>query len=634
MAVSKLSASGEANEFNIGLTGVNVSVVLNKEYPSGGYTITSSSADNSMDIYIFNTDGSSAGYTGSKSLTATKPFNKIVVVGGTNGDLISFTFKETFTAATDNDEVTAGPFITSSTTTSLPGSADTSIITGGNFASDITATWTSAATASVYNPTIVRNSATQVTITRGNSGTLTPLHAPWILTLSNPGVNDPAGSAANKLSFTVGTLPTWTTTSPLPSYAKGVAFSQTLVATDTEGSTMTYTVASGTLPDGITLASNGVLSGTATVTTSHTPTIRATDTGGNTVDRTFTFNNVGANAPAWVTSAGNIATGTVGTAYSITFSATDDSGSAPTYSVASGTLPTGLTLNGTTGVLSGTPTTRGTFNFTLNATDANGTSTSRAFTAPMAGTVIVSITSTQQWTYPSSAITSAGVEALVVAGGGGGGDGNAAGGGGGAGALIYGSSTTLFTPGTEYTVTIGAGGVGARQDSIAASNGGNTSIGSLIVAIGGGRAGSNAGSSSAASGGSGGGASGPSAGSQTGASAGSVGTVPSGFTGFVNAGGNWLNTAFNWGSAGGGGGAGGAGGNGGAAGAGRTYSITGSAVTYAVGGIGAASNTIPGGPGGPGAANTGNGGDGANDPEEGQRRPGGSGIVVLKYLAP
>ncbi len=44
-----------------------------------------------------------------------------------------------------------------------------------------------------------------------------------------------------------------------------------------------------------------------------------------------------------------------------------------TYLIASGTLPAGLSLNSTTGVISGTPTTAGTTTVTWTATDANGT---------------------------------------------------------------------------------------------------------------------------------------------------------------------------------------------------------------------------------------------------------------------
>src|SRR6202042_2033049 len=58
----------------------------------------------------------------------------------------------------------------------------------------------------------------------------------------------------------------------------------------------------------------------------------------------------------------------VGTAYSSTITASG--GTSPyTFAKTSGTLPTGLTLS-TAGVLSGTPSAGGTFNFTITATDS------------------------------------------------------------------------------------------------------------------------------------------------------------------------------------------------------------------------------------------------------------------------
>ena len=44
----------------------------------------------------------------------------------------------------------------------------------------------------------------------------------------------------------------------------------------------------------------------------------------------------------------------------------------PTYSVTSGSLPKGLTLDATTGAITGTPTTEGTFEFTISATNSVG----------------------------------------------------------------------------------------------------------------------------------------------------------------------------------------------------------------------------------------------------------------------
>ena len=99
------------------------------------------------------------------------------------------------------------------------------------------------------------------------------------------------------------------------------------------------------------------------------------------------------------------------------------------------------------------------------------------------------------------------VDYLAVAGGGGGGR---YGGGGGAGGLLYANNITL-TPSVTYTVTIGAGGT--VGDTIAGTNGGNTSIsGSGFTTVttfgGGGGAGTNV-SSAGGNGGSGGGGAGP-----------------------------------------------------------------------------------------------------------------------------
>ena len=65
--------------------------------------------------------------------------------------------------------------------------------------------------------------------------------------------------------------------------------------------------------------------------------------------------------------------GTVGTSYSQTLAAT---GIAPiTWAITAGSLPSGLTLDTSSGAISGTPTAAGTFNFTVEATNAAGTMT-------------------------------------------------------------------------------------------------------------------------------------------------------------------------------------------------------------------------------------------------------------------
>ena len=202
------------------------------------------------------------------------------------------------------------------------------------------------------------------------------------------------------------------------------------------------------------------------------------------------------------------------------------------------------------------------------------------------------------------------VEYLVVAGGGSGGQNtsNRSGGGGGAGGFLTGS--TSLAAGT-YTVTVGAGGM-AKVTQDAASDGGTSSIGSTVVAIGGGAGASASGTTavSGRSGGSGGG----------GTSGGSGGAGSQG-----NAGGS--SSSSNYGT---GGGAGAAGTNRSAAiadgGAGLSSSITGTATTYAIGGGGSLTPDVSVVP------NTGRGGAGMFK-QTGIRlgANGSPGIVVIKY---
>ncbi len=67
----------------------------------------------------------------------------------------------------------------------------------------------------------------------------------------------------------------------------------------------------------------------------------------------------------------SVASGTVGSSYSSTVAASQSQGTV-SYALASGSLPAGVTLNSSTGALTGTPTTVGDYSFSITATDDNG----------------------------------------------------------------------------------------------------------------------------------------------------------------------------------------------------------------------------------------------------------------------
>ena len=199
------------------------------------------------------------------------------------------------------------------------------------------------------------------------------------------------------------------TPATLPFGAVNAAYSQTLAAA---GGTTPYTwsVTAGALPAGVTLSSAGLLSGTPTVTGTFNFTARVTDGASATTTRAFTLKINTVTALSFTTGA-TLRSGVVGAAYEDGISVTG--GTAPyTQAVTAGAPPTGLGL-GSNGLVSGTPTTVGTFTFTSTVTDAVGATASRNFSITIAATG-PSITTT---TLPNGAVGTAYSQALAVSGG-------------------------------------------------------------------------------------------------------------------------------------------------------------------------------------------------------------------------
>ena len=330
--------------------------------------------------------------------------------------------------------------------------------------------------------------------------------------------------------------------------------------------------------------------------------------------------------PVWVTSS-TLNAATIDSAFSQTIQATDaDGGSSITYAIVSGSFQTGLSLNTSTGAITGTPTgSAGSTTIVISATDSGGNAVNRTFT---------------QVIDPAGLV----VEYLAVGGGGGGGS---YGGGGGAGGVITG--TTPLDINTSYAIVIGSGGTkGIRGNNTAQTSGASSTFNSLSAG-GGGYGGSGesglktTGANGSATNGSAGGG-GYFAGGGTGSGTGGSGGAGVNSTGYPSGGGGGA----------GGNGASASGKNGGNGGAGITSSISGSSVTYAGGGGGGAGNDVGtgvgtsgtggssvGGNGGrfgishgsDGALNTGSGGGGAGGDalNFGNGGNGSSGVVTIRY---
>ncbi len=179
--------------------------------------------------------------------------------------------------------------------------------------------------------------------------------------------SNPVETVTGPESITISPAPLTLTLATLPGATVGVPYSATV---GVSGGTAPYgcTLASGTLPAGLTLSASCVVSGTPTTAGASTVMVKATDS--STPIETVTGPESITVAPAPLTlTLPTLPGATVGVPYTATIGVSG--GTAPYGCVlTSGTLPAGLTLSATC-VVSGTPTTAGTSNVTVKATDSS-----------------------------------------------------------------------------------------------------------------------------------------------------------------------------------------------------------------------------------------------------------------------
>jgi len=208
---------------------------------------------------------------------------------------------------------------------------------------------------------------------------------------------------STRIVFTVAVAPQITTTSVLDGTV-GTAYSQTIAASGT--GPITFALANGTsLPAGLTLdPAAGVISGTPTAAGAFSFQVSATNIMGSD---TKTYSMAVAAAPTITTV--SVPDAVAGAPYSQAITVT---GTGPiTFALASGaTLPAGLSLDSTTGVISGVPVASGTFTSTITATNAVGT-VSRVYTMAVAVAAVTPVPSAT-----STTAAGAGSSKLAVTG--------------------------------------------------------------------------------------------------------------------------------------------------------------------------------------------------------------------------
>lgn len=340
--------------------------------PTGGgtsVTITGTNFNGTTAVKFGATSATGATINSNTQITATAPAGS-----GTVDITVTTTGGTSITSAADQYTYVAAPTLTSVSPNSGNTAGGTSVtLTGTNFTGATSVSFGGIAATGV---TVVN--ATTITAT-------TPAHSAGAV---NVAVTTPSGTTAPNSSYTF--------IAPNPPVADAVSVT---VAANSSNNPITLNL-SGGVATSVAVAS-GPSQGTTNVsgtTITYTPaagysgndsfTYTATGPGGSSSAATVSI-TVSAPTLAITPATPSLPAATLNTAYPpVALSAS--SGTAPySYAVTAGSLPAGLSLNTTTGTISGTPTAIATYNFTITATDAHGATGSRAYSLDIQAQAVV-----------------------------------------------------------------------------------------------------------------------------------------------------------------------------------------------------------------------------------------------------
>ena len=181
----------------------------------------------------------------------------------------------------------------------------------------------------------------------------------------------------------VAIMPLQIVTTNLPVTEVGLSYHQSSAVTGGL-SPYTWSITTGALPGGLTIApTTGFISGTPTTAGTFGFTLQVQDSRATTVTQALSITV----APLLRITTTSLPVVGLGVPYSQSVAATG--GIAPyTWSVAVGALPNGLTLNSSTGAISGTPTVVGAFSFTLQVQDSLGAIATKALSITVNSSVL------------------------------------------------------------------------------------------------------------------------------------------------------------------------------------------------------------------------------------------------------
>ncbi len=337
-----------------------------------GKVLIASGLDATAELYdpIAQTFSSTGGLnTARQSASATLLSNgKVLIAGGLVNGAAGIGTAELYDPATGTFAFTGGSLNTprgAHTATLLP---DGTVLLAGGYNCPGTCTTPILGSAEIYDPS---------TSIFTNTGSLSTARWQHTATLLNDGTALIAGGfsgsflSSSELYYSTAPLAPLVLTTPNPQAIAGVPYTQFLLEQGGVGH-ITWSLQSGPLPTGLTLnSSNGLISGTPTVTGTYPLIITATDS--SSPAKSVAFNVTLTVLPHLVITTPTLPNGTEGVLYTATINTTG--GTPPiSFSITNTAFPPGLTITqpatSPSDTLTGTPTLAGIYNFSESVADS------------------------------------------------------------------------------------------------------------------------------------------------------------------------------------------------------------------------------------------------------------------------